>query len=121
MAEAWLRLARCDVGLDAERTITRLPDGRTVLAEHAEQPGQSETALDLHYPDARSMNRDHDVLHTLLAYWLGLPASPTLVQVADGNFGSDLARAEEAAVLALARFANLAGVDLQSVAVRAGA
>lgn len=92
-----------------------------VLAEHEEQPGQAETAAGLRYPDAQSMNRDHDLMHSLLAHWLGLPASPTLIQVADGQFGSDIAAAEEAAVLAVQRFANLAGVDLQAVAARAGA
>lgn len=57
------------------------------------------------------MSRAHEVTHSLLAHWLGLPESPTMRGVADGSYWPEW-EAEEAAVLGVQRFARMAGVDL---------
>ena len=97
-------------------TITRFADGKEVHALHAEQPGQAETAKGLGYPDAEAMNTEHDLAHSLLCYWLGLPESPTLRDVAEGKTASDLHYLEEEAVMAIQRFANAVGVSLVEIA-----
>lgn len=93
------------------------PDGVETLADHTAQPGQEERAQGLGYPSASTMNRDHDVVHCLLARFMGLPCSPTLHGVARGEFWPQWA-AEEAAVLAVQRFALAAGIDLLALAKR---
>lgn len=97
-------------------TVTRFDDGLEVHALHAEQPGQTETAKGLGYLDAASMNRDHDLTHSLVCYWLGLPCSPTLRDVATGTPASEIHYLEETAVLAIQRLANATGVSLLEVA-----
>jgi hypothetical protein len=81
--------------------------------------GQAETARALGYgDDVTRMNRDHEVLHALLASWARLPASPTLARVA-GHIvpkDEDLERAEEAAVLALQRWLLMVGRDVLELA-----
>lgn len=109
-----MRLGGATVHIGAERTVTTLPDGSEVYADHAEQPGQAALAADLGYPSAEAMNRDHDMAHSLLASWLGLPCSPTLQGVASGKFYKHH-RLEEAAVLAIQRFARAAGIDLTRI------
>lgn len=98
-------------------TITRMPDGAVVPATHDEQEGQAALAAELGYPNAREMNREHDLIHCMLSHMLGLNASPTLKGVASKRFFSGW-REEEAAVFALVRFAKAAGVDLVEVARR---
>jgi hypothetical protein len=109
------RLGECRVDLMDGYTRTRFADGRRCIAEHREQPGQRELAASLGYTSAAEMNRRHDLAHTVLSTWLGLPHSPTLRGVADGNFWPHH-KLEEAAVLAVQAFAVAAGVDLLRVA-----
>jgi hypothetical protein len=97
-------------------SVTRFADGLEVHAHHAEQPGQAATALSLGYSDPIAMNKEHDLAHSLLCYWLGLPCSPTLRDVATDNPASEIHFHEEQAVLALTRFANAVGVSLVEVA-----
>lgn len=101
-------------------TVTRLPDGSTVLADHSAQAGQQQTAEWLGYATATGMNREHDAAHSLLAHVLGLAYSPTLWDVAHDIQASDLHRIEEDAVLSLQRFAQAVGVDLIEAARRLG-
>lgn len=98
-------------------TATHLPNGATVTAAHCEQRGQAVLAEELGYDCAEDMNREHDMLHSLLAHLLGLPASPTLEGVA-GKRTYRHWREEEAAVFAIARYARCAGLDLMAVAER---
>lgn len=65
--------------------------------------------------DTLAMSREHELLHSLIAHWLGLPESPTLRGVATGNYWPNW-HAEECAVLALQKYANAAGVDLMKLA-----
>jgi hypothetical protein len=98
-------------------TVTTLADGSKVPADHAEQPGQAEIAAAHGYDSAEEQNRSHDLMHSWLAFVLGLDASPTLKGVASGEYYEHW-REEEAAVLSLCAYANAAGVDLFEVAKR---
>jgi hypothetical protein len=62
------------------------------------------------------MNRDHDLAHTLLAYFLGMPCSPALRDVAMGVAANDVHWLEEEAVLSLQKFARAMGIDLVLIA-----
>lgn len=100
---------RIEVGL--AQVETTLPSGAIVPA--VGRPDQLETARELGYGyDIDALTRDHDPLHSLLAHWLGLPASFSLRQAAGeldtAEFG--LAALEEQAVLAIHAFARAAGV-----------
>lgn len=105
------RIGRVCVEVGERYTVTTFPDGRQLVADHAEQPGQAATAARLGYPSAEAMNRDHDLAHSLLAHWLGLECSPTLHAVASGN-RYPLSALEEDAVFAIQRFARAAGINL---------
>lgn len=85
-------------------------------------------ARSLGYPDDDAgllrMSREHELCHSLLAGWLGLPCSPTMRGIALRTAGTGPWfagwRAEEACVLAVQRFARVCGVDLVALATKAG-
>lgn len=112
------RFGNVIVEISGGQTQTRFRDGTIVYAFHKKQLGQGFTAKRLGYPTAAAMNRDHDLLHSMLAHWLGLPHSPTLWDVAHGKPGTELHTIEEDAVLAVQRFAQASGADLMTVAKR---
>lgn len=105
------RFGRVLVELHDGWTVTKLPNGREVHALHAEQPGQAATAARLGC-SVEDMNRTHDLIHSLLAHALGLECSPALGAVAASLPSTALHAAEEEAVLAVQRFAFMAGVRL---------
>ncbi len=113
MKEAFA-IAACVVFRDESGTMTMFPDGLTVHADHAEQPGQAETAARMGLT-VSEMNRTHDLIHAMLAEFLGLPHSPTIRGLATGRHWPHH-KAEEAAVLAVQAYAKAAGVDLAKVA-----
>lgn len=82
----------------------RAPD--QTFADH-----QAEMAKWAGYPDARSLNRDHDPLHLAVCDWLGVTSHS--MRAADGEpLTRDerlLAAFEEEAVLMLQRFMRHAG------------
>ena len=119
MKQETFRFGETTVTADYENraTMTRLPDGGLVPADHREQPGQSDLAAELGYASAEEMNREHDAIHSLLSHLLGLDASPTLKGVASAKFYKHW-REEEAAVFAVCRWANAHGIDLMEVARR---
>lgn len=88
--------------------VTTIP-GLPAIHAHP-TPDQHETALDLGYPDAGAMTRDHDPCHAWLCDELGLSASIALTQTAGGNVDTELAALEEVAVMALQKFMRRAGV-----------
>lgn len=92
-------------------TVTRTTAGEVPAMPEC-TPYQAASAKALGYGDdlARA-SREHELAHSLLAVLLGLPESPTLHGVARGRHWQHW-RAEEAAALALQRFARMAGVDL---------
>lgn len=93
---------------------------RTVFADCVEVVGAPQdndayraTAERLGYgADTLRLCRTHEVVHSWLASLLGLPESPALRGAANGSGPSLLTGAEEDAVMAVERLANLAGVDL---------
>lgn len=96
---------------DCVRTI--LPDGREVVAAPQDNDAYRATAERLGYgADVRRMSVEHEVLHNWACALLGLPESPTLGRVARGEGDTVLTGLEEEMVLAIARFANAAGVNL---------
>lgn len=67
------------------------------------------------------MSREHEITHHLLTKWLGLDYSPTFSALARGEYErEEIWKAEEAAVLAIQRFANLVGQNLLAVAAGEG-
>ena len=101
------------VHVEGSRTLTDFGDGHYCIGAHAEQDGQAETAASVGM-SVEEMNRCHDLTHSLLAHWLGLRHSPTLYGVATGHIYQHH-QIEETAVLAVQRWANVAGVDLANI------
>lgn len=86
---------------------TRLPDGTVIHAVPGDTAEDVARAHSLGYAgDTWAMTRDHDRLHALLCHALGLEESPALRATARRE-ESELAGAEECAVLAIQRFVNL--------------
>jgi hypothetical protein len=100
---------------DGDLTTT-LPHGGVVHAVAQDTEEYAAMAIRLGYPDIQSLNRDHDLVHSLLAYWLGLPCSPALQSAFSGEGIDKVTGAEEDAVLAIQKFANRVGIDLFNVA-----
>lgn len=113
-----MRLGLVEITASAEYVETRFPSGRALIAAIATQPGQDKTAADLGFDSPEAMNREHDIAHSLLAHWLGLPWSPNIYALAHGEPISDQHVTEEAAVLALQKYARAAGVDLLALVAR---
>jgi hypothetical protein len=108
------------VRIDGNFTVTTFDDSIELCTPHfLITDGQEETARDVWYKDAKELNRDHDVTHHLLAKLLGLAYSPALYKAAHDEANPD-AWIEEAAVLAIQRFANQQGISLIEVAVACG-
>jgi hypothetical protein len=86
---------------------TTLPDGSPIYAVPGETAEDVARAHSLGYDgNVWAMTRDHDRIHALLAHAFGLPESPALRQTLTG-VQSELAGAEECAVLAIQRWVNL--------------
>ncbi|MBB4001582.1 hypothetical protein [Aurantimonas endophytica] len=122
-----LHLAGSSIEMDASGLTTTLyGDGSFVKAWPGDSAEDRARAVSLGY--ARNdtsltrdslvqMSREHEAGHAILASVMGLPHSPTLKGVADGRYWPHW-QAEEAAVLAVQRYARMAGVDLVEVARR---
>lgn len=90
------------------RTVIILPCGKIVRGEPQGTPEQAQTALDLGYgDDVGAMVSDHDPLHAIICDMLGLPTSYSL-----SGGDPELARWEEAAVIATQRFMRRSGCRL---------
>lgn len=84
-----------------------LPDGRVMTAVPELTPEYAARSRALGYSDdGHTMNLEHDRLHAMLAYMLGLYVSPALLAAAGKEPLNALTGAEEDAVLALHRFVN---------------
>lgn len=114
-----LRVGSADVHLhDDGLTVTELHDGKTIPACHDGSAYQRNSAYELGYGDDVDLaSREHEIAHSLLAKWLGLPESPTLRGVADRSYWPHW-RKEEAAILGLQAYARAAGVSLETLAER---
>lgn len=92
---------------------TVLPGGAEVHAWPHRSAEYFATAYHLGYgDDVHRMCLEHETAHSLLAYWLGLPESPTMRQVSNSASDTPMSNIEEAAVLAIQRFARFMKVDL---------
>jgi hypothetical protein len=110
-------------------TCTRFPGLPPVDACPHDTDEYRARAASLGYgADLARMSRDHEATHSLLARWFELPWCPVLRGIAEGRHEAfvagdepipELAGAVEAAVLAVQRYAMLAGVDLVKLAVEA--
>lgn len=111
---ATLPLASCVFEVwSATHCRTVFPDGAAVPASPEGTPEQAATARELGYgEDVAGMVRDHELAHTLIAEWCGLPGSPTLRRVATGAPREDADGEwwEEALVLAFQRFVRTGAV-----------
>lgn len=118
-----LHLAQCTVAVTPLHVATTLPDGSTVYGEPHDTAEYRHTAVNHGYGlDIARMNRTHELTHTMLAHWLGLPASPVFERISAGlTEATDMTALEETAVLAIEAFANHMGVDLVGIARARGA
>jgi hypothetical protein len=92
--------------------LTILPSGVEIPATPHDTDAYRTTARDHGYgADTLALCQEHELMHVALAAWLGLPVSPTLQAVASGDV-TPVADAEEAAVMAVQRYARAVGVDL---------
>lgn len=100
--------------------VNILPDGVRVPAAPHDTASYRETAASHGYgADTIMLCREHEIMHNLLAAWLGLPESPTMRQVAGGGLApTPLSSLEEGAVLAIQRFTRALGVDLLHLALK---
>src|ERR1043166_2178902 len=109
-----LTLGDVQVVVQEGYTVTYFPEGKPIWAPHEDcgTGDQAATAADLGYADVVSMNREHDVVHTLLASWLGLrEGSPTLRGLATEQPWPH-AWGEEGGVLAVQRLTQVRGSGL---------
>jgi hypothetical protein len=96
-----------------DSTRITLHDGATICGMPEDTDSYRETAAEHGYrDDTLRLCQEHELTHVALAHILGLAESPTMRMVASGNGHQRLANIEEAAVLALQRFANVVGVNL---------
>lgn len=103
----------------SDLTVSRFADGGEVCASPHDTDDYRTMAELLGYgADTAQAAREHDIAHHLLAHWLGLPFSPGLRAVVDGEPDWTVCGPEEDAAMALQRYANAAGVDLVQVAER---
>jgi hypothetical protein len=114
-----LKLATATVEVHEHWTRTVLHDGQEIggIALHVDSYRCRAKVLG-YGDDVDAMNRDHEVTHSLLAHWLGMPESPVMRAIVAHSGPSDLTGSEERVVLALQEYAKLAGVDLLEVARR---
>lgn len=101
-----------------EGSIITLPCGAVVESNPHDTDEYRATARSLGYgegPDAAlRMAQEHDVLHCRLVEWLGIPESFSLRVAVGLGADPELARIEEAAVLAVQRLMRRAGGRLPS-------
>jgi len=100
-----------------------LADGTVVLGAPHDTDEYRKTTERLGYgTDTLAMCQDHDPLHALLAVWLGIPVSYSLLYAAGRLDDGDAvkAAAEEEAVLAVQRYMRLVGGRLPLRRLRNG-
>ena len=108
------------IAIEPALVTTALRRGGLIHAVPHDTPEYAATAARLGYgADVERLNRDHELTHSLLAAWLGLPESPVMRAVADNTWQHDpngTLGLEEDAVCAVQRLANAWGVDLLALA-----
>jgi hypothetical protein len=101
---------------------TTLAGGSEVMAVAGASATDVARAESLGYGgDTDRMSLDHELVHLLLASWLGLPEPPTyrgIVEAKEGGSWWSGWRKEEAAILAIQALAREVGVDIVALARR---
>ena len=95
-------------------TLITWPDGTFVSGAPEDTDAYRKTALDYGYDtDTLALCRDHELLHVALCYWLGVP-SPVMdaLRLRADMVGVEIRILEEAAVLAVQRFARAMGAEI---------
>jgi len=102
------------VEIDAASARTTLHDGKQIPAVPHDTDDYRATAERLGYgSETGRMCVEHELLHTALAYWLGLYESPVMRAVAEDDGPVDgITSLEEAAVMAVQAYAVAVGVNL---------
>lgn len=97
---------------------TTLADGSELVAMPEDTDAYYRTAAKHGYGgDINRLCIEHELVHHLLARWLGLPESYALGRVARGNLeATDISRMEEQAVLSIQAFANAVGAQIRDAA-----
>ena len=101
-------------------TLITWSDGTFVSGAPEDTDTYRKTALDYGYgTDTLALCRDHELLHVALCHWLGV-SSPVLnaLRLRVDMVGVEIRILEEAAVLAVQRFAKAMGVDLRAELAR---
>src|SRR4051812_37338617 len=108
-----LKFGENQVELFPESTRITLRCGSTILGAPEDTDGYRQTAYNNGYgTDTLRLCKEHEATHVALAHWLGLNESPTMRLVATNEGKQYIADTEEAAVLAIQRFANAVGIKL---------
>lgn len=115
------KIGACTVEQTADGVITTFPTGKQTVAATTDDDydQQFSIACGLGYEgDVERMNREHDLLHTLIAEAMGKPYSPTLYALAHGQPSPKGADVEERLAFLVARLLNvgLATVLVEHVA-----
>lgn len=97
-----------------DSTRITFSDGSTIFGAPEDTDSYRSTAMQHGYgEDTLRLCQEHEVMHIALCHWLGIH-SPTMTLLRHGDDESlhQLNCLEEAAVLAVQRFARAAGIDL---------
>ena len=95
-------------------TLITWSDGTFVSGAPEDTDTYRKTALDYGYDaDTLALCRDHELLHVALCHWLGVP-SPVMdaLRLRADMVGVEIRILEEAAVLAVQRFARAMGAEI---------
>jgi hypothetical protein len=101
--------------VDDRGTLITWSDGTSVPGEPEDTDSYRKTAIELGYgDDTLAMCQEHELLHVALCYWLGVP-SPVMEALRRRPAemaGAETRELEEAAILAVQKFAKATGVDI---------
>lgn len=105
-----------DTTVEVYETGTRIvfPDGSVVPGEPEDTDSYRETAEKHGYgADTTALCIEHELMHVALAHWLGV-TSPTMDALTGNDPGIPIRQLEEAAVLAIQKYARALGISLVS-------
>lgn len=122
MDVSWLQFGDAVVAVHDWGTIIAWPDGTSVPGAPEDTDDYRKTAREHGYgDDTLSLCREHELMHVALCDWLGM-SSPVMENLRRGGgmAGAEIRQMEEAAVLAVQRFARAMDVDLVEAMMKYG-
>lgn len=115
-----IRLAGSEIEIASWGVTTLYPDGLSVPAAPQDDATYRVRAESLGYgTDTMRLCQEHEVMHAIVAEWLGLEHSPTLRGVAEGSYWPHW-QIEEAMVLAAQKMCRQLGIDIIDLARKIG-